>query len=863
MTTNDVTTANSYETLHNGKDTGVEPSWEEIWGDTPQYDEGSKPGAEGALCHLCPLYDRPIVHTKMPDVEFNGEMLVGEAPGSTEVVKKQPFVGPSGRLLREVYDKAKGNLDATIRTNAVLCRPPDDRDPLRPTQQEMDCCAPRLKREMDEHKPTKILALGKVAVEQLRAITQKHLDLGGWSDNMLACSHPAYVLRQGAFYPTFKRTIERFIRGADPENEILRHPPTVTVIETPQQLRDVCNSIDDGSWVAFDVETNNIHWADRKFGKGEQYGGDCILCLVFTTGYGYGWVVPDYLVYDCDPAKEILNSFFARMRTIAHNSKFDMLFLRKAGLYIHCDVDTILLHFTLDENKGGHGLKVIAANEFDVPDYEGEYIDRYLRSHNDAYSKLPVDKLYVYGVWDVCLTLAVAVRLKGKAIRQKTSRIEGNMWETPFMSLKMPTNRMLTNVEARGVKVDVPYLRLWRERLLARAEHIRKQLAHYARNDDFNPHSTKQMKEMLFNTLGLPLTKGGRIRGLKSAERGGTSNKDGTTGKEGLQQLEGLHPVIPLIKEYRSCRKMQASYIDNLLSNVDNDDRVHTSYLAFGTLTSRLAAREPALQQIPRGGSFYGKIIKAAFISDVGKVLIDADYRQAQLRIFAAETGDPFMLGAFERDEDFHDAVLTSQYGPKHTLNEYEQKQFRFYCKTFNFGWCFGGGVEMLMGLMPNPHEAYRFVQKYEKTMHVAAAWRQVQADHANRHGWVESRMGQRRRGYLGSLIGSEAINAPIQAGENEILCKSAIRLDNEGYDVLLLVHDSLVLEVPENDGDAAAQHIGDVMLEEAQKQFPEVKWGVDVDPPKTRWMSAPTDEQIEKWLEEGTKEVHFEDEGD
>jgi DNA polymerase I-like protein with 3'-5' exonuclease and polymerase domains len=231
------------------------------------------------------------------------------------------------------------------------------------------------------------------------------------------------------------------------------------------------------------------------------------------------------------------------------------------------------------------------------------------------------------------------------------------------------------------------------------------------------------------------------------------------------------------------------------------------------------------------------------------------------LRIFAAETGDPFMLDAFRRDMDFHDAVLESQYGAKETLNPRDQKQFRFYCKTFNFGWCFGGGVDMLVELMPNKKMAYEFVAKYERTMATAAAWRKKQAYQADRYGFVESRMGTRRRGYLGSLIGSEAINAPIQAGEMEISSKSAIQLNDEGYPIVLLNHDSLVAEVDEDKGEEAAAHVLEVMLNVAREQFPEVVWKADADPPKKRWLKAPSDEEIEEWLVKGAEEPEYADE--
>lgn len=850
--------------------------WIEQWGDTPnpalglprngsaaleehiELEMWSKPGAEGALCHLCPLAQRPMVPTYVPE-EYDGTLLVGEAPGGAEVAKGRGFVGPSGRLLEETYRSRGGHFDRAARTNAVLCRPPAERNPNRPTKDELACCAPRLKAELDQLSPTKTLALGRVAVEQMTEVKGVPIKDNAWTEGVFTALHPAFVLRQGDAFPLFQRSIDRFIVGPQGGDSALQEPPEVTVIESKKHLAEVFASIPDQSWVAFDIETDQVVWYDRMFpDKDGQTVADQILCLVFTTGLNYGWVIPDWMILDVDGVPAMIEEFFARIRTIAHNGKFDEIFLRKAGIKVHVDFDTILLHYCLDEQKGTHGLKQLAQDELNIPDYEAELVTPYLKKKSSKYSDIPEDKLHLYAVWDVCATLGLAAKFKRRAMKEK-------QWETPFLNLRMPNNRVLVDIEYRGVRVDIPYLQLWQKRLTDRAEFIRRKIAAYAGNPDFNPNSVPQMQELLFKRLRLPMTEG--IRSREGGNSGATASKKGSTSLQALTPLRELHPVVNLVREFRTCKKMKATYIDNLLESADRQGRVHTTYSQFGTVTSRLSSQDPALQNIPRGGSFYGQIIKAAFIASEGKAIIDADYAQAQLRIFAALTNDPFIINVYANDLDLHDEVMVAQYGPADTLDARQKKQYRYYCKVFNFGWAFGGGAEMLAELMPNYQMALEFVAKYEKNMPVAAQWRRDQMARAAKYGYVESRLGARRRGYLGSLGGPEAINAPVQAGEAEIQMRSAQRLNSMGYDLLLLVHDSILAEIEEHRGEELRAVMKEVMEEEGARLFPEVKWRADVDPlydPKTgvlrtRWMDKPSEEEVEAWL----KSAEVDDEAD
>lgn len=792
------------------------------------------PKAPFTDCENCPLNPQPCAPTFVPE-DYDGTLMVGEAPGFDEAQQGRPFVGASGQLLARAYKSAGGDWSKVAVTNTVLCRPPGNRTP---TAVEMSCCARRLQHEIKLLEPQKLVTIGTPARQHITELVGSTVVEGVWHGNHIGVVHPAFILRQPGAMPRFRKAIERVVKGpgGDETESLLLKEPDVTVITTYDQLYDVLSAIEDNNWIAYDLETNQTRWYNRRFGSGESYRADSILCLAFTTGIGYGWIVPDYLLYDCDAVKPLLTSAFARVRTVTHNGKFDLQFLRSIGIRSHITLDTMVAHYTTDETPGTHALKPLVTSEFGVPDYEHQLIARYLRSQNDMYSKIPEGPLYKYAVWDVCSTLALSMKLKKQLVRDR-------LWERPFQSLMMPGFRALANIEFKGVRVDVPYLLKWKELFEKRAAYLAEQITSYTGREVFNPGSPPQMKWLLFEHLGLPITE----PVPKSSGRGMTTR--GSTDKDALKQLKGMHPVIDLIGEYRTCKKMHGTYIMGMLNYADENDRVHTSYSNTTTETGRLASRGPALQNIPKGRTLYGQIIRAAFIPSEGCVFLDCDYAQAELRVFAAETQDPFLIKVYENDEDLHEQVVIAQWGPIEAMTEMEYENRRFIAKIFNFGWAYGGGASMLTNVVPEREAAQAFVNQYEANMPVAAAWRRRQGLLAQQQGYVQARTGRRRRNLNGTLKPTEAINSPVQGGASDNTVEAAIRLDNEDrVQVILLVHDEIVAEAPIGSAEADLQYVIDVMVDAGAKNYPEVPWKAD-GKIKKRWAKELTDEEAAQWV--------------
>lgn len=821
-----------------------------------------KPKTSCARCERCPLYDRPFVPTYVPEGHVSGGMMfVGEAPGAEEVRKGIPFIGPSGQLLQSEYEKVGGKYEAAIRTNAVLCRPRETATGgWTPPDAAIAACAPRLRNELKLLQPDSIVTLGKVPARIMSVLHGKQIEEGVLVDNIIGAPHPAFILRKRTELPRLQRVLRR-IMGKEDKNSLdvlLREEPEVVVINTLPQLREVTRGITSEDWVAFDIETNNLNWYDKPYltpkgGSGNEGGtvADSILCLSFTTGVGYGWVVPDYMIYDTPGVKEELSRFLMSVQTVAHNGKFDTIFLRANGIESHVDIDTLALHYALDETPGTHGLKDLAQAFYGVPDYEDKLIKPYMKSKNDDYSKIPEEHLFKYAVWDVCATLALAMRFKSSLMRQHG--IPGiPLWEQPVKSFYMPTLNTLTEIEWTGIMVDVPSLQFWKERFRDRADIIKRKLGDIAGNSKFNPGSSIQCQKLLFEDLGLPITRS-TITARAAASQ--AKFKDGSTGRVVLEaQLKGAHPAVDMIIEYRQLEHKISAYFDNLLENCDRNHRVHTQYLLQGTETGRLSARFPALQTIPRATSLEGRILRSCFIASPGMVFIDADYDQAELRVFAALTMDPFLLKVYEDERDLHNEVVISMYGPKEDMDEYVYKERRMAIKMFNFGWAFGAGLERAKQILPDPVAAEEFYNRYEAQMPVAAAWRRRQTALADNPGFVVSRTGRKRR-FPEKGYGPEAINAPVQVGASDCTIASAQRLVRENHRVLLLVHDELIAEVPYANREPMLKYVEEVMAEEGARLFPEVKWNAD-GKWTDRWAKQLTDQEVNDWMKSGGLET-------
>jgi uracil-DNA glycosylase family 4 len=685
-----------------------------------------------AKCEDCPLLeDGRFVPAKLAGNEI---LYIGEAPGRDEVKAQEPFVGASGQILSRAIRKAGGDPEQVDKTNVVACQPPNN--DLRGYEEAVEMCWPRLKQEIEEHPGKKVVALGKIAAEvvigagaRLReeAALPPAARRGRWftptddsplkGKRVLSEYHPAYVARKPSEMSGFEKGIQRAHGPVD--IGALLQPPEIVHINTVEGLQELIERAPAGSWVAFDLETNQVQWYDRP-----AEVGDTILMMVMTWSLKRTYVIDPDVIYH-PMALPWLQTFFDKFKTIAHNGKFDVVFLRTVGVRGRVDFDTMLAHFVLAENDP-HGLKRLAQDEYGIPDYEAEIIKKYLRTSNDWYSKIPYLELALYAAWDGTVTRALKERFEKrlrarpafaeayKHIATQDETREATAYEWPFMNLLMKAQDFLSDTEHRGIGVDVPYLQVASKAMEEELEEHRKQLRAFCGRPEFNPNAHAQVASVLYDDRKLPnpkvLEKQLGTRLIKS------KIKDPTRGTssgilDALVQVTG-DPFAKRMKEYRRVAKIKSSYIDNMLWYCDTRGRVHADFRVMGTEVGRLAVRDPALQTIPRPKDYYGQAIRGAFIAtpytreeldcylttgercpidwdwlardpvtgqvlhaslipdpstltdeDIEAVLVIADYSQAELRAAAHYSGEPFLRRVYEEGRDLHTEGTLGMFG--------------------------------------------------------------------------------------------------------------------------------------------------------------------------------------------------------
>jgi DNA polymerase-1 len=780
-----------------------------------------------ARCSECPLLEAPFVPSDPinPDAEY---WIVGESPGTNEVIAarngnpRPGFIGYSGKMLWNLLGKlgVERERDCNV-TNAVLCQPPsEEKEDI--LEEAARCCRPRLLNEIEQTRSQKILALGKAARKQFfhevegESVTTMHGRWAVWAGAVtysrwaLATVHPAFVLRQPDEARTLIDDVSKFVKQQDP---VIPELPRYEVVTTKERLYEVLELLANEGCVAFDLETNNINWFY-----------DDILLMVLSAGSGKTFIIPGK--HTTAPAEllysttndECWKKFWSSDVTfVGHNAKFDCRFLRAQLLQdAHCNFDTMLAHYVTDERKGTHDLKGLLAQRFNIRDYEIG-LKQYLKSRNDNYGKIPWDVLCQYAAWDGVGTWMLMFDLR------RDLKASGQ-YDMPFMKMMMPLDEVLLRAELRGFHVDVPYLSSKGDEFRAELDKYTKEIKLLSGGKVQNLNSTKQLSAYLYDFLMLPRPKGRKL-------------KPNSTNHDALVQLTGKHDSIRIIQAYRKIEKLRSSYVDNTLDMLDDVGDAHCDCKQHGAEHGRMSVEKPALQTLPRPyESPYSKVIRDAFIARPGYKLGVYDYSQAELRIAAALSNDPFLLRVYAEDRDLHGEVALAMFGPNFT------KEQRVMCKMFNFSYLYGGNeysFAMDVGLPISV--AQQFVHDYDKVMPGLAAWKKAQWEQMKTYGYVGYRTGSRRRvPYIGEPNRDDArkasFNAPVAGQASHMTSMSAIRVDEhfraQGWDahVLLLVHDSIIVETREDLIDQVSQVVPRVMEQTASEWFPEVKWKAEAE---------------------------------
>ena len=378
--------------------------------------------------------------------------------------------------------------------------------------------------------------------------------------------------------------------------------------------------------------------------------------------------------------------------------------------------------------------------------------------------------------------------------------LEKNGMTELFCEVELPLVDVLTEFEYWGFYVSKDVLSEEGAVFGERIEELTKKIYEQA-GREFNINSPKQLGEVLFEELKLP---------------GGKKTKTGyKTGQEVLEKLTEEHPIIPMIMEYRQNAKLKSTYIDGLLAVIDPvTGRVHSTFNQTVTATGRLSSSEPNLQNIPTRHELGRLIRKAFFASEKGRVLVDADYSQIELRLLADMSGDPTMVSAFNDNADIH-AITASQVNGV-PLSEVTPRM-RSEAKAVNFGIVYGiSEFGLAKDLDISRFQAKRYIDGYFEKYPQVQSFLKDLVKYAKRTGYAETPFGRRR--YLPELSSSKymirqfgervAMNMPIQGAAADIMKMAMVSVHREikrrglKSRMILQVHDELLIDAPESEAE-------------------------------------------------------------
>ena len=394
-----------------------------------------------------------------------------------------------------------------------------------------------------------------------------------------------------------------------------------------------------------------------------------------------------------------------------------------------------------------------------------------------------------------------------------------------YTQMEFPLCAVLYRMEKAGVAIDKAQLEQFGAMLAERIAACEELIFSYSAAP-FNINSTKQLGELLFEKLGLPP--------VKKTKTGYSTNADV------LEKLKGKHPIIPAIMDYRMLTKLKSTYADGLIKVVGDDGRIHTTFQNLVTATGRLSSTEPNLQNIPVRTDL-GAEIRKMFIPRPGCVLVDADYSQIELRVLAHIADDAVMQQAFRSGMDIHTVTASQVFGVEPAQVTPLQRR---HAKAVNFGIVYGiSEFSLSEDIGVSRYEAKAYIENYLNNYHGVRAYMKRVVEEARQQGYTQTMYGRRR--YIPDLKSSNynirqgaeriALNTPVQGTAADIIKLAMIRVDSALRDafpqaqMILQVHDELIIECPEEYAPQVAELVSKEMEQVAALSVPllaEAKWG-------------------------------------
>jgi DNA polymerase I len=484
---------------------------------------------------------------------------------------------------------------------------------------------------------------------------------------------------------------------------------------------------------------------------------------------------------------------------VGQNIKYDLKVLWNAGVDVETQFcDTMLQSYVLNNINTRHDLDTLSLNYLGHENITFEAVAG-KGAKQLTFNQVALDQATPYAAEDADMTLQLQ-QLFSESFSDRAS------CKKVFGTVDMPLMHILARMEYQGVLVDATLLQQQSAELGKEIIRLRDEIFTLA-GQEFNVDSPKQLQQILFEKLSLPI--------IKKTPKGQPSTAEAV-----MQELALDYPIPKLILEYRSLSKLKSTYTDKLPLQINpTTGRVHTHYNQTVTSTGRLSSNTPNLQNIPIRTE-QGRRIRQAFIAPKGYCLLAADYSQVELRIMAHLSQDPGLLKAFREGLDVHSATASEVFSV--SLDQVTSDQRR-HAKAINFGLMYGMssfGLSQQLGL--GREEAQQYIDRYfERYPKVLGYMEQARKD-AAKQGYIETFFGRRimvpeinsKNGLRRKAAERAAINAPLQGTAADIIKLAMVCIDHEikqsdlGIKMIMQVHDELVFEVPNGNVTAAREII-------------------------------------------------------
>ncbi|MDO6784257.1 DNA polymerase I [Neptunomonas phycophila] len=582
------------------------------------------------------------------------------------------------------------------------------------------------------------------------------------------------------------------------------------VITDQARLDEWLERLADSDLFAFDTETDNLDYMIANL-VGVSFAiiaGEAAYVPVAHDYVG----APDQLDRDSVLAqlKPLLEN--ADLKKVGQHIKYDMNVLARYDIHLQgVEFDTMLESYVLNSTATRHDMGSLAEKYLGVSTVSFEDIAGKGKKQL-TFNQIDLEQAGPYAAEDADITLRLHQALRPQL--EATGKLA-----SVFDDIEKPLISVLSKVERNGAYVDATLLGKQSIEIDERLKELEAQ-AHEMAGGPFNLASTKQLQEVLFEKMQLPVK--------KKTPKGVPS-----TAEEVLQELALDYPLPKLLLEHRSLSKLKSTYTDKLPLMINGaTGRIHTSYHQAITATGRLSSTDPNLQNIPIR-SAEGRRIRQAFVAPEGYQIVAADYSQIELRIMAHLSDDAGLLSAFSHGEDVHKATASQVFNT--SIEEVTIDQRRS-AKAINFGLIYGMsafGLAKQLGIGRN--EAKEYIEYYFATYPGVQNYMEETREQAKAQGYVETVFG--RRLYLPAINASNAIarqaaertaiNAPMQGSAADIIKRAMVQVDRwlqDGeYDarMIMQVHDELVFEVKTEQVEQFKQAVVEKMQKAATLKVP------------------------------------------